>query len=123
MGRYIGRQLIDTYLNLGKTIEVFLGRINVDKTIISYLELTKNTDNKIQVTLYDHYDEGDLNWLDIYDFSYVDIDEEFEVMQFDNIENTIEGIKTRFQLNEVKFVNQGVSQDEYSDLLKSEGHK
>jgi hypothetical protein len=121
MGRYIDKQLIGTYLNLGKTIEVFLGRINIDKTVISYLELTKNTDNKIQVKLYDHFDEGDLNWLDIYDFSYVDEDEEFEVMQFDNIETTIEGIKTRFQINEVKFVNSGIIQDEYSDLLKSEG--
>ena len=100
MGRYIDRHTIDTYLNLGKTLEVFLGRINSDKTILSYLELIKNADDKIQVTLIEHYDEGNLNFLDIYDFSYVDSDAEFLTMKFDNVEKAIEGIKTRFQLVE-----------------------
>ena len=121
MGRYIDKQQINTYLNLGKTIEVFLGRINIDRAVLSYLELTKTKNNKIQLTIFEHYDEGNLNWLDIYDFSYIDPDEEFETIEFDDIENAIEEIKARFQLNEVKFVNQGVIQDEYKDLLKLEG--
>ena len=121
MGRYIDKQQINTYLNLGKTIEVFLGRINIDRTVLSYLELTKTKNTKIQLTIFEHYDEGNLNWLDIYDFSYIDPDEEFETIEFDDVENAIEEIKARFQLDEVKFVNQGVIQDEYRDLLNLEG--
>lgn len=62
-----------------------------------------------------------MTWLEIYDFSYMESEEEFETMYFDNIENTIEGIKLRFQLSKIKFVNQGVSQDANGDLLKLKG--
>jgi hypothetical protein len=121
MARYIDQQLVKTYLNLGKTIEVFLGRKNIDKTILSYLELIKTTNSKVQVTIIESYDEGNLNWLDIYEFSHINEDDEFEKIEFDNIENAIEGIKAKFQLNEVKFVTQGMIQVDYEDLLKLEG--
>ncbi len=121
MGRYLNKQQAKSYLDLGKTLEVFLGRVHIDKGIISYLEINKALDDKIEVTIYDHYDEGNLEWLDVYSFSYVDSDEDFEILQFDNIAELIETIQLRFHLSEIKFVNQGIIQDEYKDLLELEG--
>ena len=121
MARYIEELLINNYLNLGKTIEVFLGRINIDKTVLSYLEFTKTNSSKVQVTIIESYDEGNLNWLDIYDFSHINQDDEFEIIEFDSVDNAIEGVKAKFKLDELKFVTQGMIQVEYEDLLKSEG--
>ena len=121
MARYIEELLINNYLNLGKTIEVFLGRINIDKTVLSYLEFTKTNSSKVQVTIIESYDEGNLNWLDIYDFSHFNQDDEFEIIEFDSVDNAIEGVKAKFKLDELKFVTQGMIQVEYEDLLKSEG--
>ena len=121
MGRYLNNQQAKSYLDLGKTIEVFLGRVHSDKGIISYLEINKSQDNKLEVTIYDHYDEGSLELLDVYSFSYFDSEEDFEILQFDNIEELIETIQLRFQLSEIKFVNRGIIQDEYKDLLELEG--
>ena len=120
MARYIDEQLINNYLNLGKTIEVFLGRINIDKTVLSYLEFTKTNSSKVQVTIIESYDEGNLNWLDIYDFSHINQDDEFEIIEFNSVDSAIEGVKAKFQLDELKFVTQGMIQVEYEDLLKSE---
>jgi len=121
MGRYISRQSLSTYLNLGKIIEVFLGRINDNKKILSYLEIKNIASDKIQLSTIEHYDEGSLDWLDIYDFSYVDPDGNHNKIEFDNIEEAIDFIQVKFQLKEIKFVNEGIIQDEYKDLLISEG--
>lgn len=120
MRRYLNQTETNTHLNLGKTIEVFLGRILDDKNIISYLGLTKEND-KIKVERIDHYDEGSLDFIDLYAFSYVDPNMEFETNNFNNINETVEFIRTKFNITEVKFLNAGIIQDEYADLIKSEG--
>jgi hypothetical protein len=121
MGRYLDNQTVKTYLNLGKTIEVFLGRISDNREIISFLEFKKTNTNNIEVTYIEVYDEGNLEFLDLYSFSFVDPDMNFEKFNFENIDSAIEFIRDKFKLNEIKFVNAGIIQDEYADLLKSEG--
>ena len=123
MSKYLDSQTVDAYLNLGKTIEVFLGRISDDNEIISYLDLQKTKSGDLQVTYYEHYDEGSLDILDLYSFSFVDPDMNFENYTFQNIDLVTEYIRNRYKLNEVKFVNVGVIQNEYEELLKSERQK
>lgn len=121
MSRYINRPYLNTYLSLGKFVEVFLGRINADKNILSYLEIKQIKSSKIQISIIEHYDEGCLDWVDIYGFSYVRPYEECERIEFSNTEKAIEFIQMRFQLKEIKFMNQGIIQEEYKDLLTLEG--
>jgi hypothetical protein len=122
MRKYLDENEVNTHLNLGRTVEVFLGRINEDKEIISYLTLSKTKEQKIEVTYIEHYDEGNLEFLDLYSFSYVDPDMDFETNHFDNTEKAIKYIKERFRLGKINFVNAGIIQDEYAELLKAEGH-
>jgi len=121
MSKYLDEQEVNTYLNLGRAVEVFLGRINEDKEVISYLTLSKTKEDKINVTYIEHYDEGSLEFLDLYAFSYVDPDMNCEANHFDSTEIAIKYIQERFQLNKIHFVNEGIIQDEYAELLKSEG--
>jgi hypothetical protein len=122
MGRYLKIDAANLYLNLGKTIEVFLGRVHDDKRIITYLLLTKSG-TKIKLQVFDHYDEGNLECIDIYTFPYVDLDLDFETHYMSNLEEVIEFIKSRFNQHTVTFVNRGKSQHEYEDMLLTEGLK
>jgi hypothetical protein len=120
MGRYLKTDAANLYLNLGKTIEVFLGRVHEDKRIITYLLLTKSG-TKIRIQVFDHYDEGNLECTDIYAFPYVDPDLDFETYYMNSLEEVIEFVQLRFQQRTVNFVNWGKSQHEYEDLLLTEG--
>jgi hypothetical protein len=122
MRKYLDEKEVNTLLNLGKTVEVFLGRINEDKEVIGYLTLSKTKEEKIEVIYIQHYDDGNLEFLDLYSFSYVDPDMDFETNYFDNTEKAIKYIQERFLLGKINFVNAGIIQVEYAELLKSEGH-
>ena len=116
MRRYLILPEVESALNRGKSVEVFLGRINEDPEIISWLSIEKSG-RYIVVTQYDVYDEGDVEFIDIYSFSYVDPDMDFEEYSFDDLDEAVAFIKTRFNLNEINIVNAGVVQEEYRDLL------
>jgi hypothetical protein len=122
MGRYLKIDAANLYLNLGKTIEVFLGRVHEDKKIITYLLLTKSG-TKIRVQVFDHYDEGSLECIEIYAFPYVEPDLDFETYYMSNLEEIIEFVQLRFKQHTVAFVNRGKSQHEYEDMLLTEGLK
>jgi hypothetical protein len=122
MGRYLKIDAANLYLNLGKTIEVFLGRIRDDKKIITYLLLTK-LGTKIKVQMIDHYDEGSFECIDIYAFPYVNPDQGFETYYMNSLEELIEFIQLKFHPHAVNFVNWGKSQHEYEDLLLTESLK
>jgi hypothetical protein len=123
MRRYLDKAEAKSYLNAGKTIEVFLGRANEDKEIISYLSILKTKDNLYRLHIIEQFDEGDLNYTDVYSFSFVDPDMEFPTHFFDNFQILEQFISESFGLVEIKFVNSGIIQSEYEDLLKSESEK
>jgi hypothetical protein len=119
MGRYLKIDAAKLYLNLGKTIEVFLGRVREDKRIITYLVLTKYG-TQIKVQVFDHYDERNQESTDIYIFPPIahDLDETYFMR---NIEEVIDFIQMKFQQHSVNFVNRGKCQHEYEDMLLTEG--
>ncbi|WP_299991880.1 hypothetical protein [uncultured Pontibacter sp.] len=121
MNRNLTQQEVEASLTSGKTIEVFLGRISDDSEIISWLDLQKTKDNLVEVTCYEVYDEGNLEWLDLYAFSFVDPDMEFESNQFETVEEAIRFIKGKYRLTEPKFLTRGAIQTEYENLLIAEG--
>jgi len=121
MSRYLIKEEIITLLNLGKPVEAFLGRLSDDEEILTWISLEKSKENQIVLNINEVYDEGSLDYLDIYDFSFVDSDMDFETLEFADLENAIEFIKDRFKFTECKFLTKGVIQDEYKKLLLTEG--
>jgi len=119
----MNEQEVEIYLNQGKTIEVFLGKISDDNEIISWIDLQKTKDNLVTVTYYEVFDEGNLDWLDLYAFSFVDPDMDFETNEFASTEEAIKYIKENYQLTEPKFLVRGGIQIEYEKLLISEGRQ
>jgi hypothetical protein len=123
MIKYLIQDEIISLINAGKTIEVFLGRISDDKEVISWLDLQKTNNYLVKTTYYEVYDEGNLEWLDLYAFTFVDPDMEFETNQFNNVEDAINFIKEKYKLAEPKFLTRGGIQKEYEKLLISEGRE
>lgn len=120
MARYLDISSAKTKLSLGKSIEVFLGREKTNESILSYLVLHKSKKKRIEINHYQCFDEGNLDFLDIYSFSEVEEKINYKISEFDTLEDSMEYIKRVFKLGEVRFVNEGVSQSEYEDLLKLE---
>lgn len=123
MSKSLTEQEVGIYLNQGKTIEVFLGKISDDNEIISWIDLQKDKDNLVAVTYYEVYDEGNIDWLDLYAFSFVDPDMDFETNEFESTEKAIKYIKEKYRLTEPKFLLRAGIQEEYEKLLISEGRQ
>ncbi|MBF9252620.1 hypothetical protein I2I11_04895 [Pontibacter sp. 172403-2] len=121
MTRYLIEDEIITLLNLGKPVEAFIGRISDDQEILTWIGLEKSNENHVLLNIYEVFDEGNLDYVDIYDFSYVDPDLEFETTEFSDFAGTIQFIKERFKLNEINFLTKGGIQDEYKKLILAEG--
>ena len=121
MNKYLDLTTVQSYLNLGKTMEVFLGRISEDKEVISYIDLKRTESGEFEINHYELFDEGGLEFVDLYSFSSFDPDMGFETHTFDSIDLVIEFIHDISKLNEIKFLNAGLIQDEYKKLLISEG--
>ena len=100
MARYLIEDEIITLLNLGKPVESFTGRIGDDQEILTWISLEKSKKNDILLNIYEVYDERNLDLLDIYGFSYVDPDMEFETMEFADLKGAISFIKEKFKLTD-----------------------
>ena len=123
MNRSLSEIEIETLINLGKTVEAFLGRINEDKEIVSWIDLRKTKKGRVKLTYHEVYDEGSLEWLDLYAFTLVDPDMDVETYKFDSVQDALKFIKEKYNVHEPKFLNSGVIQDEYKKLLISEGRE
>jgi hypothetical protein len=118
--KYLDDIEIRTLINLGKTLELFLGRSVDDKEVINWISLAKGTNEKIDVSVYSVFDEGDLDNLDIYSFTPVDPDEFFATWKFPSLDEAVTFIRDNYKLTDLKFVNQGVTQQEYKRLKEKD---
>jgi hypothetical protein len=114
--KYLTEIEIRTLINLGKTVEIFLGHSTDNNEIISWISLTKEKTGQIEVSAHSVFDEGDTENLDIYSFSPVDPDEYFETRQFSSLDEALIFIKDSYKLPDLRFVNQGIIQGQYKEL-------
>jgi len=118
--RYLTEIEITTLINPGKTLELFLGQSQHDKDILNWIEICKGRKEAIELNSYSVYDEGDIDHLDLYSFSPVNPEEDFETIEFPTLESALVFIRKKYQLTDLRFVNQGMIQDEYK-ALKEKG--
>jgi hypothetical protein len=109
-----------TLLNLGKTLEIFLGQSGDNNEIISWLSLAKNETGQVELSTYMVLDCGDLDHLDIYSFEPVDPDEPYQTTAFSTLDEALIFIRNNYNQTEPKFLNQGVIQDEYKRLKEND---
>jgi hypothetical protein len=147
MTRYLIPQFIRTALNLGTGVEQFLGGFVVDdQPAIHWISLHKGADDDdfdddedefededaegveddgvadedlFVLSYYDACDEGNEDWIDVYEFTALSADQYAPVARhrLATLEEALALAVERYGADPARFVNGGVIQDEYYDYL------
>jgi hypothetical protein len=128
MSRYLARPFIVSALHRGKPVEQFLGAREVDgERILRWIELSPASGDAVEIRVRDVYDEGDESYLDLYDFTEVESDDDEEddddapSATAASLDEAIALCRDRWGADPDRWVNEGVIQDEYADLLREGG--
>ncbi|MGY0216263.1 hypothetical protein ACWJJH_02620 [Endozoicomonadaceae bacterium StTr2] len=110
--RYLTIQEANSAIRRGKLVEIFLGGFVVnEKRCIRWASFVQ-ADSGVSASLWETYDQGSEDYLDIYAFDSLsgEYDEPIKMVHSENIEEAAKVLG----ISELKFVNQGIVQDEYS---------
>ena len=118
---YLEKSQLTTYLRLGKRIEQWLGAAkNGEDAIIKWLAIEPEKNGIYNVAYFEVFDEGNEDFLDIYEFSAPDPDLAFgKNDSFATYEEALEFSRQRYGCSADKFVNAGQIQEEYRLYLLS----
>jgi hypothetical protein len=113
--RYLGDLDVKMNLAAGRDVEQLLPeRYEMNQLIIRYISLERNRSNGWTTRLCEVFDNGNPDFIDIYEFEAVDPDFPFgEEWIFDSIEGAITFAKENFGAASDRYVNRGLIQDEY----------
>jgi hypothetical protein len=120
--RYLNDRDICLNLRNGRSVEQFLSK-SVYETFptIRFIRLDKERSGEISVALFEVYDEGNKDFLDVYEFPPIDPDEpDGQIITFSKPEEAVFYACNILGADIKKFVNDGLIQDEYKDLLDAE---
>jgi hypothetical protein len=115
--RYLGDLDVKMNLAAGRDVEQLLPeRYEMNQLIIRYISLERNRSNGWTARLCEVFDNGNPDFIDIYEFEAVDPDFPFgEEWIFDSIEGAITFAKENFGAASDRYVNRGLIQDEYKE--------
>lgn len=107
-------------LKLGKPLEQWISsQKKEDYIIIKWLRLDKEKGNTFNVAYFEVFDEGNENYLDIYEFSPLDPDYPYGIIDmFDSVESAIDFAVNSYGASLDKFVSAGIIQEEYLNYLR-----
>lgn len=117
--RYLLPWAIKSALNRGRPVEQFLGGFEHDGSpALRWLTLQPG-DGGVTLLLYESHDEGGEDDLDLYDFSEVDGEQGDPAAEHScaTLEEALTLARTEYGANPDRWVNEGVSQDEYRDYI------
>ncbi|UOE51445.1 hypothetical protein MTO98_10185 [Mucilaginibacter sp. SMC90] len=116
--KYLSSEQLKTNLSSGKPIEQWLSHQKQDDyTILKWLRIDKEKDSTYSVSYMECFDEGDEDFLDIYEFAPLDPDEPFTINSFSNINEALFFAINKYQASESRFVAAGMIQEEYKEYL------
>jgi len=116
--KYLSSEQLKTNLSLGRSIEQWLShQKHDDYTILKWLRIDKEKDSTYSVSYMECFDEGDEDFLDIYEFAPVDPDEPFTINSFITINEALIFAIDKYQVSESRFVSTGMIQEEYKGYL------
>ncbi len=118
--RYLSEQDVLATLNRGKAVETLLDRrLEGAFTIIRWVRLEKERSGQFSVTLFEVFNEGDLDHLDVYAFSAWDPDSPCGNSDlFATVEDALQFAASAYNGCLTKFTNNGVIQNEYADSIR-----
>ena len=103
----------------GKSVEQFLGRSPADAGYIRHVELRPSNES-IEVWVYDVEDIGSEEYLDLYDFPYLEPDgPDGPVATFPGPQTAVKYASTSLATDHARWVNPGVAQSEYLDYIRA----
>jgi len=114
------KEQLTSNLRLGKSIEQWLSYIKEnDYAIINWLRIDKEKDDMYSVSYFEVFDEGSEEFIDIYEFSKLDPDEPYGIINtFNSVEESLEFATRTYGASIDKFVSGGMIQEEYRDYLR-----
>ncbi len=121
--KYLLKGQVDQQLAAGRVIEQWLGHSNhEDYRIIKWLRIDKEKSSECSVTYFESFDEGNNDFLDVYEFSPLDPDKPYgEISTFETKEMALECAANNYGADIEKYVGDGLIQDVYADFLNQEG--
>lgn len=119
MERYLKEEQLKANLSLGKAVEQWLTYIKEqDYVILKWLRIDKEKNGTYTVAYFESFDEGNSDFLDVYEFSLLDPDEPFgTISTFNSIEDALEFSKVTYNAADSKYVTAGMIQEEYRFYL------
>jgi hypothetical protein len=123
MTRYLAPPFIRSCIGGGRPVEQFLGGcIHDGERAIRWVEIRPDPDG-VTLLLYEVYDEGDEEWLDVYAFTGTDDDPDERDSpaaehHLSTLEEALSLAQELYGADPERFVNAGVIQDEYGDYLQ-----
>ncbi|QDW25197.1 hypothetical protein FFJ24_010395 [Pedobacter sp. KBS0701] len=118
---YLQQEQLKSNLSLGKAVEQWINaEIKEDYVIIKWLRIEKEADGSYTVTYFECFDEGDENFVDVYEFSMLDPDYPFGIItSFSSIKDAIDFSVENYGASVLKFVSGGMIQEEYANYSKN----
>ena len=117
--RYLTESNIQSALQRGCYVEQLISPTTInDAVVLRWLEL-RATDDRFTLTLYEVFDDGSEDFLDVYSFEQVSPDEEPVRHSFFTLNEALSFAETSYSAPRDRYVNQAVIQDEYADYLRN----
>ena len=118
---YLTQEQLTGNLRLGKSVEQWLGHAAIDDYIIlKWLRIDKEKTGEYSVAYFQSFDEGNREFIDIYEFSAVDPDDMFGVIHsFPELDEALRFAVENYAASLNKFVSAGMIQQEYLNYLNS----
>ena len=103
----------------GKSVEQFLGQSPADPSHIRHVEL-RPSDGLIEIWVYDVEDIGSEEYLDLYDFPYLEPDgPDGPFATFPDPQAAVAYASASLTTDPARWVNLGVAQSEYLDYIQA----
>jgi hypothetical protein len=120
--RHLTEPNIHSALQRGRCVEQLISprRVN-DATYLRWLELHA-TDEQFTLTLYEVFDDGSDDYLDVYSFEQVSPGEDPVRHSFATLDEALAFAHASYSAPQDHYVDQGVIQDEYADYLRNHRH-
>lgn len=120
--RYLNSLDVRSNLAAGRNIEQLLPeRYEMNEIVVRYISIECSSRESWMVRLCEVFDNGAPGFLDIYEFEAVDPDFPFgNEWVFDSIKGALAFAEDTLGASPVRYVNQGLIQDEYKDRYHPE---
>jgi len=119
--RYIPKEDVIGLLNVSRSVEQLLAKQMARDSAIRFIRIDKETSGIFSTALFEVSDDGNPDFLDIYEFSAIDPDLPCgDIRSFQSAEDALKYACQSLGATEDKFVGAGMIQDEYMETIHPE---